>query len=81
MRLEEEGAGSLDPFDRANTRHYCNATMHREALFLLHIPKTAGTTLNRTTLHSIPRPGPFKNFCDSSFGIGRFLVNKIASAI
>ncbi len=34
-----------------------------------------------TTLHSVPKPGPFKNFCDSSLGIGRFFVSKIASAI
>jgi len=46
--------------------------MDREALIFLHIHKTAGTTLNGTTLHSIPRPGPCKNFCDSGLGIGRF---------
>ena len=33
------------------------------------------------TLHSIPKPGAFKNFCDSSLGIGRFFLSKIASAI
>jgi hypothetical protein len=61
-----------DPLDQANTRRYRTATMDREALIFLHIPKPAGTTLNRTTLHSILRPGPFKNFYDSSLGIGRF---------
>jgi hypothetical protein len=34
-------------FDRATTRHYRTATVDREALIFLHIPKTAGTTLNR----------------------------------
>jgi hypothetical protein len=34
-----------------------------------------------TALHSIPKPGPFKTFCDSSLGIGRFFVSTIASAI
>ena len=33
------------------------------------------------TLRSIPRPGPFKEFCYSTMGVGRFLVSKIASAI
>ena len=47
MRLQEQGAQSLDPFDRANTHHYRTVTMDHEALIFLHIPKTAGTTLNR----------------------------------
>ena len=33
--------------DRANACRYRSATMDREALIFLHIPKTAGTTLNR----------------------------------
>ncbi len=33
--------------DRANACRYPSATMDREALIFLHIPKTAGTTLNR----------------------------------
>ena len=33
--------------DRANARRYRAAAMDREALVFLHIPKTAGTTLNR----------------------------------
>jgi hypothetical protein len=34
-------------FDRAPTRHYRTATVDHQALIFLHIPKTAGTTLNR----------------------------------
>jgi hypothetical protein len=34
-------------FDRAHACHYPSRRMDREALIFLHIPKTAGTTLNR----------------------------------
>jgi hypothetical protein len=37
----------MEHFDRADARRYRSATMDREALIFLHIPKTAGTTLNR----------------------------------
>src|SRR6266480_137643 len=34
-----------------------------------------------TMLQSVPKPGPFKNFCRSSMCAARFLLNKIVSAI
>ena len=33
------------------------------------------------TLRSVPKPGPFKTFCFSAVGMGRFLTSKAASMI
>jgi len=43
--------------------------------------KEAAVREGLTALRALPAPGAFEDFCRSSLGAGRFVVNKIASAV
>lgn len=43
--------------------------------------KEAAVREGLETLHRLPKPGSVENFYNSTLGVGRFLVNKIASAV
>ncbi|MEO8044949.1 MAG: sulfotransferase family 2 domain-containing protein [Spartobacteria bacterium] len=43
--------------------------------------KEAAVREGLVALHALPKPGSVEGFCNSTLGAGRFLVNKIASAV
>jgi hypothetical protein len=77
---------AIDPrvIDRIRERNHLDIQLYdfAKARFEESLRRKGDAVRNGlTTLHSRPRPGPLKNFCDSGLSMGRFLVSKIASAI